>query len=89
VVVPALTPHDTPVRWDDAALLDVLEAYNETLRAENEILKRRLDDAEARAAREAAKAKEAIAELSALTDRLTTPVPRRTRRWWRPLSFES
>jgi hypothetical protein len=87
--MPASTPRATPDHAEHAALLHVLEAYNETLKAENEILKRGLADAEARAAREAAKAKEAIAELSVLTDRLTMPAPKRTRRWWRPLSFES
>jgi len=38
--MPALTPRATPVRADDSALLHVLEAYIETLKAENEILKR-------------------------------------------------
>ena len=47
--MPALTPRATPVRADDTALLHVLNAYIETLKAENEILKRRLADAEARA----------------------------------------
>jgi hypothetical protein len=42
VVMPALTPRATPVHADDSALLHVLEAYIETLKAENEILKRRL-----------------------------------------------
>ena len=50
--MPALTPRATPVRADDTALLRVLEAYIEALKTENEILKRRLADAEARAARE-------------------------------------
>ena len=45
--MPALTPRATPVRPDDTALLRVLEAYIEALKAENEILKRRLADAEA------------------------------------------
>jgi hypothetical protein len=49
MVMPALTPRATPVRADDTALLHVLNAYIETLKAENEILKRRLADAEARA----------------------------------------
>ena len=43
----ALPPHAIPVRADDTALLRVLEAYIEALKAENEILKRRLADAEA------------------------------------------
>jgi hypothetical protein len=42
MVMPALTPRATPVRADDTALLHVLKAYIETLKAENEILKRRL-----------------------------------------------
>jgi len=49
MVMPALTPRATPVRADDTALLHVLNAYIETLKAENEILKRRLADALARA----------------------------------------
>ena len=49
MVMPPLTPRATPVRADDTALLHVLNAYIETLKAENEILKRRLADAEARA----------------------------------------
>jgi hypothetical protein len=48
--MPAPTPRATPVRASDSALLHVLEAYIETLKAENEILKRRLAAAEARAA---------------------------------------
>jgi hypothetical protein len=43
--MPALTPRATPVHADDTALLHVLKAYIETLKAENEILKRRLADA--------------------------------------------
>ena len=50
--MPALTPRATPVHADDKALLRVLEAYIEALKTENEILKRRLADAEAGAARE-------------------------------------
>ena len=46
--MPALMPCATPVCADDSALLHVLEAYIETLKAENEILKRRLAAAEAR-----------------------------------------
>ena len=49
MVMPALTPRATPLRADDTALLHVLNAYIETLKAENEILKRRLADTEARA----------------------------------------
>ena len=47
-------PYATPVREGDLALVRVLEACIETLRAENEILRRRLATAEARAARETA-----------------------------------
>ena len=59
-------PCATPVREDDSTLVRVLEAHVETLKAENEILKRRLAAAEARTAQETAKAEGAIAELSAL-----------------------
>jgi hypothetical protein len=52
----------------------VLEASIETLRAENEILRRRLAAAEARAARETADAEQAIAEFSAITKRLRARV---------------
>ena len=55
-----------PVREDDA-LVRVLEAHIETLKAENEILTRRLAAAEVLAAQQTAKAEGAIAELSALT----------------------
>jgi hypothetical protein len=61
------TPCATPAREEDDALVRVLEASIETLKAENEILRRRLAAAEARAAREIAKAEGAIAELSAIT----------------------
>ena len=64
--MPALTPCATPVREGDSALVRVLEACIETLKAENEILRRRLAAAEARAARETAKAEGAIAELSVI-----------------------
>ena len=53
VVMPALRQAQhlaTPARADDA-LLHVLQAYIETLKAENEILKRRLRAAEARGAK--------------------------------------
>jgi hypothetical protein len=50
----------------DSALVRVLEASIETLKAENEMLRRRLAAAEGRAARETAKADAAIAELSAI-----------------------
>ncbi len=61
-----LMPRATPVSEEDDALVRVLEASIETLKAENEILRRRLAAAEARAARETAKAEGAIAELRAL-----------------------
>ncbi len=68
--MPALMPCVTPVREGDSALVRILEAYIETLKAENEILRRRLADAEARAGRETANAQQAIAEFSAITKRL-------------------
>jgi hypothetical protein len=63
--MPALTHRAAPVR-EDEPLVCVLEASIETLKAENAILRRRLAAAEARAARETAKAEGAIAELSAI-----------------------
>ena len=80
----------------------VLEASIETLKAENEILRRRLAAAEARAAQETAKADGAIAELRALM-RLRTRAAalgdgglrdkrgdalaaERARPWWRRLA---
>ena len=85
MVMPALTPRATPVRAEDTALLHVLKAYIETLKAENEILKRRLADAEARSARETAKANRAIAEFPPLTERLTARAANRAKPWWRRL----
>jgi inorganic triphosphatase YgiF len=67
---PALLLRPTPVREGDSALVRVLEASIETLKAENEILRRRLAAAEARAVRDTAKAEGAIAEFSAITKRL-------------------
>jgi len=64
--MPALTPCAAPAREEDDALVRVLEAAIETLKAENEILRRRLAAAEVAAARETAKADGAIAELRAL-----------------------
>ena len=61
--MPTPTTRATPVRADNLALLHVLEAYIETLKAENEVLKRRLAAAETRAAQETAKAEVAIAEF--------------------------
>ena len=40
--MPALTPCTTPFSGDDFARLRILEAYIETLKAENESLKRQL-----------------------------------------------
>ena len=59
----ASKPRATPVREGDSALVRVLEATIETLTAENEMLRRRLADAEA--ARENAKAEAAIERLRA------------------------
>jgi hypothetical protein len=64
--VRASKPPGAPVRTDEP-LVRVLEAHIETLKAENEILKRRLAAAETWAAQETAKADGAIAELSAIT----------------------
>ena len=64
--MPALTPGPTPVREGDSALVRDLEAAIEILKAENEMLRRRLAAAEGRAARETAKAEEAIVQLSAI-----------------------
>jgi hypothetical protein len=64
--MPTLTPHVTAVR-EDEPLVRVLEAHVETLKAENEILTRRLAAAEMLAAQEIARAEGVIAELSALT----------------------
>jgi hypothetical protein len=77
----ALTPRATPGREDDA-LVRVLEASIETLKAENEILKRRLAAAETWAAQ------------TVITKRLDTRVPdsatqlaaERARPLWRRLS---
>jgi hypothetical protein len=62
-----ITPPAAPVSEGDSALVRVLEASIETLKAENEILRRRLAAAEARAAQETAKPEGTIAELSAIT----------------------
>ena len=71
----------TRVRADDPALLRVLEAHIETL--QNKIFKRRLADAEARAARETAKANRAIAEFPPLTEPLTAQAANTTVGEWR------
>ncbi len=71
--MPVLLPRAAPIH--EAARLHILETYIETLKAENESLKRQLADAEKRAARETAKAEGAIAEFSAITRRLTARRP--------------
>ena len=63
---PAGSPDTHGLAEGDSALVCVLGASAETLKAENEILRRRLAAAEARAARETAKAEGAIAKLRAL-----------------------
>jgi hypothetical protein len=68
--MPTLLRRPTPVREGDSALVRVLQAYIETLRAENELLARRLAAVEARAGRETANAHQAIAEFSGITRRL-------------------
>ena len=68
----ALMPSATPIH--QAARLHILEAYTETLKAENESLKRQLADAEKRVARETTKTAASIAEFSAITRRFTTRV---------------
>jgi predicted nucleic acid-binding Zn-ribbon protein len=71
--MPALMPSAAPIH--EVAHLHILEAYIETLKAENESLKRQLADAEKRAARETAKAEAAVEEFSAITRRLTVRRP--------------
>jgi hypothetical protein len=63
LVMPALMPRATPVHADDSALLHVLEAYNETLKAE---LKRQLGSRRG-SGDEAVRAEWAIAEFSPVT----------------------
>ena len=80
----ALMPRATHMQADHSARLHVLEAYIETLKAENQILKRRLSDAEARAARQTANANGAIAEFPPLTERSLRPLRGElTRKLWR------
>jgi hypothetical protein len=64
--MPALLLRPTPAPEGYSAHERILEASIETLKAENEILRRRLAAAEARAAQETAKADGAVAELRAL-----------------------
>ncbi len=77
--MPAFTPRAMP---DDLALLYVLEATIETLKAENEILKRQLAAAETRAAQAAIT--ERLDTLAA--DRLDQLAAERARPWWRRLA---
>ena len=79
VVMPAPTPR---LSVDDLARLHVLEACLETLTAENEILKhrleflkRRLAAAETRAQQETAKAQWAIAQFTAVARRVRGTAP--------------
>jgi hypothetical protein len=76
--MPAHTPRATPACEGDSALVRVLEATIETLKAENEILKRQLTRA----------AQAAITErLDALAaDRLDQLAAERARPWWRRLA---
>jgi hypothetical protein len=79
VVMSASTPRAMP---DDWALLYVLEAYIETLKAENEILKRQLAAAETRAA-QAAIMERADAPAPTSATPTAEPEPRRSwARWW-------
>jgi hypothetical protein len=68
VVMPAPEPRATPVSDGDLVRLRVLEAYIETLRAENEMLKRRL-------AAEVRLARSVPGVVSPSWARLTTGVP--------------
>jgi hypothetical protein len=63
-----------------AAAAHVLEAFIETLKAENESLKRQLANAEKRVARETAKAEGAITESSAIARRLMARAAERASR---------
>jgi hypothetical protein len=78
----ASKPRATPVREDNSALVRVLEASIETLRAENEILRRRLAAAETWAAQAVI-----IKRLDTLAaKRLDTLAAERARPWWRRLA---
>jgi hypothetical protein len=70
----------TPIHADHSARVHVLKAYIETLKAENESLKRQLAAAEKRVARETAKANGAITEFSAITKRLRARAAERASR---------
>jgi hypothetical protein len=76
--MPALLPPALPI--PDSARLRVLEACVETLKAENESLKRQLAHAEKWVARETAKAEGAFAEFSAITRRIIAQAAERASR---------
>jgi hypothetical protein len=78
-VMPALPPR---AMSGDLARLYVLEAYIETLKAENESLKRQLAAAETRAAQ--AVITKRLDTLAA--DRLDALAAKRARPWWRRLT---
>jgi hypothetical protein len=82
VVLPALPPHVPPARTDDLALVRVLEAAIETLKAENEILKRRLAVAETWAAQVVITKR--LDTLAA--ERLDQPAAERARPWRKRLA---
>jgi hypothetical protein len=79
--VRASKPPATPVRTDEP-LVRVLEAHIETLKAENEILKRRLAAAETWAA-QAVITKRLDARAA---NRLDALADERARPWWRRLA---
>ena len=81
--MPALTPRATPVREGDSALVRVLEACIETLKTENEILKRRLAAAETWAAQTVITKR--LDKLAA--NRLDKLAAERARPWWRRLAI--
>jgi hypothetical protein len=81
-VMLARTKRATPIREDDSALVRVLEASIETLKAENEILTRRLASAETWAAQ--AVITKRLDTLAA--KRLDQLAAERARPWWRRLA---
>ena len=70
---PVMSAFTSRVMPDNLALLRVLEATIETMKAENETLKRQLAAAETRAAQ------------AAITERLDALAADRARPWWRVL----
>jgi hypothetical protein len=70
----ALPPHAIPARADDSAILNVLKGYIETLKAENDSLKRQLADAEKRVARFTALADQRRIPFGALLEQLLDEV---------------